>query len=150
MGSKEDTVKSSEEQTAAIKAAKKLLKKNSSSSPTKLKQLVKEVVAKVDGDDDDAKSIKKWIKKSDKFDVSECGKYVSLAGSGKAKGSGDKKESKKRKRDADDHGKKSAKEKSYRNQVEYKLRFYGRIADFISRVKVLYDPQQQSPHPKLL
>ena len=47
MGSKEDTVKSSEEQTAAIKAAKKLLKKNSSSSPMKLKQLVKEVVAKV-------------------------------------------------------------------------------------------------------
>lgn len=103
MGSKEDTAKSSEEQTAAIKAAKKLLKKNSSSSPMKLKQLVKEVVSKIDGDDDNnAKSVKKWIKKSDKFDVSECGKYVSLAGSGKAKDSGDKKkEHKKRKRDAD-------------------------------------------------
>ena len=123
MGSKEDTAKSSE-QTAAIKVAKKLLKKNSSSSPMKLKQLVKEVVSKIDGDDDGAKSIKKWIKKSDKFDISQCGKYVSLAGSEKGKDSGDKKENKKRKRDSEaeeedgEDGKKSAKERKSKNKKE--------------------------------
>ena len=76
-----------------------------------------------DGDDDDAKSIKKWIKKSDKFDVSECGKYVSLASSDKANASGDKKELKKRKRYADDDGedgKKSAKEKKSKNKMYQK------------------------------
>ena len=96
--SQEDGVSSSEEAATAIKAAKKLLKKSSSSS-MKLKQLVKEVVSKVDGDDDDAnKSVKKWIKKSDKFDISECGKYVSLAGSGGKAEDDSKKEDKKKKK----------------------------------------------------
>jgi len=99
----------SSEEAAAIKAAKKLFKKNSSSSPLKLKQLVKDVVSKIDGDNDDSKSIKKWIKKSDKFDVSECGKYVSLVGPDKAKGSSDTKEHKKRKRDANVEGEESKK-----------------------------------------
>mmetsp|Transcript_1941 Transcript_1941/g.5631 ORF Transcript_1941/g.5631 Transcript_1941/m.5631 type:complete len:296 (-) Transcript_1941:18-905(-) len=108
MGSKEDG------EAAAIKAAKKLLKKNSSSS-MKLKQLVKEVVSKADGDGNDAKSVKKWIKKSDKFGVSDCGKYVSLAGSRAKKDDDSQKEDKKkRKRDEeseDSDGKKSATEK---------------------------------------
>ena len=124
--SQEDGMSSSEEAAAAIKAAKKLLRKSSSSS-MKLKQLVKEVVAKVDGQDDDAKSVKKWIKKSDKFEVSECGKYVSLAGSGGKVEDDSKKEDKKKKRKRgageegkgeDGDGKKPAKGKKDRKAKE--------------------------------
>ena len=60
---------------AAVKAAKKVLKKQDSSM--KIKALAKEVATKIDHDCH--KTIKRMIKKSDKFDVSDCGKHVSLA-----------------------------------------------------------------------
>jgi len=58
----------------AVKAAKKVLKKQDS---MKIKALAKEVASKIDHDCH--KTVKKWIKKSDKFDVSDCGKHISLA-----------------------------------------------------------------------
>ena len=67
---------------AAIKAGKKILKRQDSGGSMKLKALAKEVATKIDHDCH--KTVKKWIKKSDKFDISECGKHVSLAGSGDA------------------------------------------------------------------
>mmetsp|Transcript_1168 Transcript_1168/g.3323 ORF Transcript_1168/g.3323 Transcript_1168/m.3323 type:complete len:633 (-) Transcript_1168:1060-2958(-) len=83
---------------AAIKAGKKILKRQDSGGSMKLKSLAKEVATKIDHDCH--KEVKKWIKKSDKFDVSECGKHVSLAGSKSGGGGGDaeKKKELKRKR----------------------------------------------------
>jgi ATP-dependent RNA helicase DBP3 len=67
------TMVSEDSQASAVKAAKKFLKKNES---MKIKALAKEVSSKIGHDDH--KSVKKWIKESDKFEVSECGKLVTL------------------------------------------------------------------------
>ena len=83
---------------AAIKAGKKILERQDSGGSMKLKSLAKKVATKIDHDCH--KTVKKWIKKSDKFDVSDCGKHVSLA-DGKSDGGGgdgDKKKELKRKR----------------------------------------------------
>jgi len=81
---------------AAIKAGKKILKRQDSGGSMKLKALAKEVATKIDHDCH--KTVKKWIKKSNKFDVSDCGKHVSLAGSkpGGAGGGAEKKELKRK------------------------------------------------------
>ena len=110
---------------AAIKAGKKILKRQDSGGSMKLKALAKEVATKIDHDCH--KTVKKWIKKSDKFDVSECGKHVSLAGSGDA----EKKKELKRKRsslggngssgnDADNKTSGSSKKKSKKDKKQKK------------------------------
>ena len=109
---------------AAIKAGKKILKRQDSGGSMKLKALAKEVATKIDHDCH--KTVKKWIKKSDKFDVSDCGKHVSLAGSG----DGEKKELKRKRSslggngssgdDAGDKSSSSSKKKSKKDKKQKK------------------------------
>jgi len=109
---------------AAIKAGKKILERQDSGGSMKLKSLAKKVATKIDHDCH--KTVKKWIKKSDMFDVSECGKHVSLA-DGKSDGDGgdgDKKKELKRKRssggDDADKSSSSGKKKSKKDKKQKK------------------------------
>ena len=109
---------------AAIKAGKKILERQDSGGSMKLKSLAKKVATKIDHDCH--KTVKKWIKKSDTFDVSECGKLVSLADSksGGDDGDGDKKKELKRKRsgggDDADKSSSSGKKKSKKDKKQKK------------------------------
>ena len=108
---------------AAIKAGKKILERQDSGGSMKLKSLAKKVATKIDHDCH--KTVKKWIKKSGKFDVSECGKHVSLADgkSGGGDGDVDKKKELKRKRSSGDDADKSSssgKKKSKKDKKQKK------------------------------